>query len=335
MGGKKITIADIAGKLGISPTTVSFVLNGRDNGISDATRDSVLKTAAQMGYKRTGAAGGAGWTKVAYVTSQVEFFNSGTSFFAYVYSHLQKRSMQDKIELFLLELNPNDTFSNCNKRLQEFRSIGIEVCLANSPEIVSCLASVGFKSILVQGGVMPKTVCVYCDDYAAGREAALYALKMGHKRAGMIFPENMTSPRFKGFYETFTSGGGICKEEHIWAVTFDHAQAAGVIEGLTKKHDKLPSLFYCFADNLMFPALRGFIKCGLKVPDDISLIGTDNLYWGSIATPAFTTVDLNEELFAEKISLAIQHVKNNGEPYHLAVPVKLIPRETVKKLNSK
>ena len=331
-----MTIADIAGKLGISPTTVSFVLNGRDNGISSATRDAVFKTAAEIGYKRPNCMNpGTGWTKVAYVTPHVEFFNFVTSFFAYVYSHLQKRSLQDKIELFLLELDPDDTFSNCNKRLQEFRSIGIEVCLAHSPNIVSCLASVGFKSILVQGGIMPDTVCVYCDDYAAGREAALYALKMGHRRAGMIFPNDITGPRFRGFYETFTAGGGICREQHIWSVTFDHEKAASAIEVMAGSADKLPSLFYCFADNLVFPALRGFIKSGFKVPDDVSLIGTDNLYWGSISTPAFTTVDLNEELFAEKVSLAIQHVKNNGEPYHAAVPVKLISRETVKRMSLK
>ena len=314
MSRKKITIADIAGKLGISPTTVSFVLNGRDNGISDSTREAVVKTASAMGYKRSNPPNNrTGWTKVAYVTSHVEFFNFNTSFFAYVYSHLQKRALNDKFELFLLELNPNDTFSNCNKRLQEFRSIGIEVCLANSPEIISCLASVGFKSILVQCGTMPDTVCIYCDDYAAGREAALYALKMGHRRAGMIFPKDISGPRFNGFYETFTSGGGDCLHQHIWQLSLEHDKTAAAIEKLAKKSGKLPSIFYCFADNLVFPALRGFIKSGLRVPEDISLIGTDNLYWGSIATPAFTTVDLNEELFAEKVSLAIQDVKNGAK----------------------
>lgn len=334
MSSTKITIADIAKKLDLSPTTVSFVLNGRDNGISENTRESVLNTAAEMGYKKTFYPGAvSGWTKVAYVTGRIELFNSNTSFFAHVYSHLQKRSLADKVELFLMELNPDDTFINCNKRLQEFRAIGIDVCLSNSEQVVLCLAAAGFKAILVQGGIVPGSVCVYCDDYAAGREAALHALKMGHRNAGMIFWET-ESPRFKGFYETFTSNGGICDQKNIWLISYEHDKAALEIEKNAHSVKKLPSLFYCFADNIVFPALRGFTKAGFSVPDDVSLIGTDNLYWGSIATPAFTTVDLNEEIFAEKVSAAIKHVKNNGQPYHLAVPVKLIPRETVRKITA-
>lgn len=327
----KVTISDIAKKLDISPTTVSFVLNGRDNGISESTREAVLKTAAGMGYKKSTSGLVAGWTKVAYVTSHIEFFNSNTSFFAHVYSHLQKRSLADRTELFLLELNPDDTFINCNKRIQEFRTIGIEVCLSNSASVISCLSAAGFRTILVQGGIVPDSVCVYCDDYAAGKEAALHAVKMGHREAGMIFWEN-ESPRFKGFYETFSASGGVCHEKNIWIVSVAHEKAALEIEKKARVSKKLPSFFYCFADNLMFPALRGFSRAGFAVPADVSLMGTDNLYWGSIATPAFTTVDLNEEAFAEKIAEAISHVKAGGKPYHLAVPVKLIPRETVRKI---
>jgi DNA-binding LacI/PurR family transcriptional regulator len=63
------------------------------------------------------------------------------------------------------------------------------------------------------------------------------------------------------------------------------------------------------------------------------LIGTDNLYWGRLTAPAFSTVDLCEELFAEKVIEAIAHVKKGGEPYCLAVPVRMVPRETVKDLS--
>src|SRR3989339_2025764 len=103
MSSKKITIADIAKKLNISPTTVSFVLNGRDNGISESTRNKVLNSAKKMGYKKSLCViSQDDWTKVAYVTGKIEFFNFHTSFFAYVYNNLQKRAQQDKFELFLL-----------------------------------------------------------------------------------------------------------------------------------------------------------------------------------------------------------------------------------------
>ncbi len=331
----KVTIADIARKLDISPTTISFVLNGRDNGISEATRETVLRTASEMGYRKSVLSGNAsGWTKIAYVTSEIEYFNSATSFFAHVYNHLQKRSQSDKFDLFLLELDPDESFINCKRRIDEFRNIGIEICLAHSVRVAEALQASGFKTILVQNGVMPDCVCVYCDDYAAGREAALHALAMGHRKAGMIFPDS-SHPRFKGFLESFTAGGGICDSRFFWSVSWNHEEAATLIEQKAVASHKLPTIFYCFADNIVFPALRGFTKAGFRIPDEISLIGTDNLYWGAVTMPAFTTVDLNEELFADKISAAVSHVKNNGAPYHLAVPVRLIARETVKKINGR
>ena len=94
----------------------------------------------------------------------------------------------------------------------------------------------------------------------------------------------------------------------------------------------LPTLFYCFADNVMFPAIQGFAAAGLRVPDDVSLIGSDNLYWGKVATPPFTTVDLKERLFAEKVLEAVFHLQAGDPPYQLAVPVELVPRGTVKRL---
>lgn len=334
MSSKKITIADIAKKLDISPTTVSFVLNGRDSGISPKTKDKVRKTAKEMGYKKSFFPSSDDWKKIAYVTDKIEFFNFHTSFFAHVYNKLQKKAQQEKFELFLLELNPRGDYLNCHKRIQEFRSLGIEVCLSNSKDVAACLVAAGFKCILAQGGSMADCICIYCDDYAAGREAALHAREMGHKKAGMIFFNDDSSPRFKGFFETFTAHGGICDKKHIWFTSADHDKAASYIEKMASSPEKLPSLFYCFADNLLFPALKGFSRAGFKVPDDISLIGTDNLYWGSVATPAFTTVDLREELFAEKLILAIKDTRAETEPYQLAVPVKLIARETVKRIKN-
>ena len=190
----------------------------------------------------------------------------------------------------------------------------------------------GLKVILVQSGIMLECVSVYCDDYSAGKIAGAYALKMGHTTAGTIFPKGVPGARFNGFVEAFTTGGGQCPEEFRWTVTFDHETMTGEIRQLSKDR-KLPTLFYCFADNLMFPAIKALSMNKLRVPDDVSLIGTDNLYWGKYATPAFTTVDLNEEMFADKLIEAVKHVTGGGEPYQLAVPVKLIERETVTKLS--
>lgn len=328
---KKTTVKDIAARLGISSSTVSFVLNNKDQGISEEMRRKVIDTAILMNYRKIPKANMLGWLRVAYLTPKIQYFNFLTSFFAEVYNHLQRKAAGEKIELSLREFDSNAPVEKQYLQLQKLQNLDIDVYICNYTVTAEYLARNGLKVILSQGGRSSNCVNVFCDDYTAGKLAAEHALEMGHRIAGMIFPVTINSPRFEGFMDTFTAGGGTCPKEFQWSPDFEHDK----IENYVKEHagcGNLPTLFYCFADNIMFPAIRGFAANGLKIPDDISLIGTDNLYWGRFNQPAFTTVDLCEELFAEKLIEAVKHVNADKPPYQLAVPVRLLKRETVSRL---
>ncbi|MDD5697100.1 MAG: LacI family DNA-binding transcriptional regulator [Victivallaceae bacterium] len=329
---KKTTVRDIAERLGISPATVSFVLNNRNQGISETTRHKVIETATRMNYRKIPRTDMLGWLRIAYLTHQIQYFNFNTSFFAEVYNHLQRQASQAKIELSLHEFNPEGSTEEKYLQLQQLQAMDMDVYICNSTKIAEYFTRHGLKVILGQGGLNPECVNVFCDDYTAGKVAAEHALKMGHRRAGMLFPHQVNSPRFNGFKENFIAGGGSCPAEFQWRPPYNHAEAEQFVRAQSR-HKALPSLFYCFADNFMFPAIRGFAANGLDIPGDVSLIGTDNLYWGRFARPAFTTVDLCEELFADQLIEAIKHTVAGKPPYQLAVPVRLVSRETVRRLN--
>ncbi|MDD5598854.1 MAG: LacI family DNA-binding transcriptional regulator [Victivallaceae bacterium] len=327
---KKTTINDIAGRLGISASTVSFVLNKREQGISEDTRRKVIETAIAMNYRKLPKINMLGWLRVAYLTPHIQYFNFYTSFFAGVYNHLQQKAAEAEIELSLHEFKPDESIEKQYSQLRKLQAMDIDVYICSNNAIAEYFIQRGLKIILSQGGRNSGCVNVFCDDYTAGKLAAEYAFETGHRVAGMIFPSAAT-PRFAGFVEAFSAAGGECPEKFQWAPAFDHIK----IEEFVKEHSRqknLPSIFYCFADNIMFPAIRGFAANGLTVPEHVSLIGTDNLYWGRFAQPAFTTVDLCEELFAEKLIEAIKHTAAGKPPYQLAVPVCLLRRETVKAL---
>ncbi len=325
---KKTTVKDIAERLGISSSTVSFVLNNKDQGISEDMRRKVIDTAILMNYRKIPKANMLGWLRVAYLTPQIQYFNFHTSFFAEVYNHLQRKAPEAKIELSLREFNSSSSIEKQYLQLQKLQNMDIDVYICHSAPIAEYLVKNGLKVILSQGGRSNKCVNIFCDDYTAGKLAAEHALEMGHHTAGMIFPSTKKNPRFEGFMDTFTANGGVCPDGFQWSPEFEH----GKIENYVREHageKGLPTLFYCFADNIMFPVIRGFAANSLKIPDDVSLIGTDNLYWGKFNQPAFTTVDLCEELFAEKLIEAIKYVNADKPPYQLAVPVRLLKRETV------
>lgn len=329
---KKTTIKDVAERLGVSSSTVSFVLNDKDQGISEDVRTKVIETAILMNYRKIPKANMLDWLRVAYLTPKIQYFNFHTSFFAEVYNHLHRKAAESKIELSLREFDPSASIEKQYLQLQKLQTMDIDVYICHSVATAEYFINHGLKVILSQGGRSDKCVNIFCDDYTAGKLAAEHALEMGHRIAGTIFPKGIATPRFDGFIETFTTGGGECPEEVQWSPEFEHNK----IEEFVKAHacdKKLASLFYCFADNIMFPVIRGFAANGLNIPEDVSLIGADNLYWGKFNQPAFTTVDLCEELFAEKLIEAIKYTIDGKPAYQLAVPVRLLKRETVSNKN--
>jgi len=327
----KATIGDIAGRLGISSTTVSFVLNGRDFGISEITRKKVTELAVKLGYRTMASVRKNDWIKAVYLAENIAWFNFRTSFYAHVYSYLHRYTDKRKISLSLMEFPLNENQPGVLAAENNLKIADADIILTNSRAIAAVINTMGVKCILVQAGVLTGIMCVSCDDESAGKLSAEYAVKMGYQQAGMIFPEKaMSSPRFRGFYQTFTGLGGKISKHHIWQVSWEHAEMESSLEKLSGKKN-LPALFYCFADNLLFPAIRAFHKNNLQVPKDISLIGTDDLYWGRFACPAFTTVNLQEELFAERLVETIVHIAGGGSPYHLTVPCKFVERESVRR----
>jgi LacI family transcriptional regulator len=328
---KRATISDIAKKVGISTTTVSFVLNKRnDKGISEETKESVLKAAEELGYRPKVKSSMVDWIRAVFLVRDITEFNFHTTFFSEVYKYLYKICNEHKIELTVREFPYVETsdFFLYYKALVES---GFDVFLGNDPQVIDFFSRMKHSTVLVEGGVtLENSICVQCDDYSAGCKAAQYAYDMGHRIAGSIVPDTLC-PRIDGFEKTFTRLGGECPKEFAWSCEWNLEKIEEII--IEKSAGvELPSLFYCFADNIMLPAIRGFKQNNLKVPDDISLIGTDNLYWGRFTVPALTTVDLNEELFAEKLIGAIKHAYSKEPCYNISVPVRLIERESVKRI---
>ena len=327
---KKITIADIARVIGISPTTVSFVLNKKnDKGISSETRDKVLSVAEKLGYRPKVKISRVGWIRAIFLVRNLTAFNYHTTFYSGVYNYLSKTCSENNIELSMGEF-PYEDDKDFILSYKKFAEDGYDVFLCNDPRIVTFLKKMNHKVVLVQSDRMDDTICIHCDDFAAGTKAAMYAYKMGHRRAGLIC-HGLDGERMKGFMTTFTSLGGVCDDKYVWDVDWELHELESVVAEKSKSPD-LPSFFYCFSDNMLFYAIRGFAKNNIRVPDDVSIMGTDNLYWGRLNNPAFTTIDLNELLFGEKLLESIKHAYDGNSTYHLAVPVNLVERETVKKI---
>ena len=331
---KNVTITDIAKEVGISVTTISFVLNGEEKGISEKTKEKVLKVAQALGYKKRFIATTKKQIKLLFLTDKIENFNFYTSFFSNVYSHIQSKSDDNNINLTLYEFDITKGVKYKNSKLQHFINEQIDVFITTNYSAATFLQENGMKVILAQSGAKDDILSIYCDNFHAGELVANCAITNGHKCAGTIFPKSMLAgDRFNGFISQYKKLNGVVKKEHqcIIPPNITLEMSAEYIHKFYK-NKVMPTFIYCFADNIMFPTIKTFAKMGLNIPDDISIMGTDNLYWGAMNTPPFSTIDLCEEPFAEHLINAITHIYKNSQIYQLSVPVKIIERGTVKKL---
>jgi LacI family transcriptional regulator len=278
------TLRDIAAMVGVSVTTVSNVINGRPNA-SPEIRARVLEAATALGYRPNRAA------------------------------RAMRTGRTSAIGLVLPDLT-NPFFPELAQAVEHTaRSAGLLVCLIDSQGSVEGEAD-GF-SLLMQhavdgviwcplGAASPATLkqftkpIVLIDrprpdydvvqaDYAmGGRLLADYALKMGHRTIGLLSgPSGIESARQRrdGFVRAHPRSLKIAWEVNV---AFDGTLTRAATTALTGR--RRATLVVCGNDLIAISAIRFLGERGLRVPQDVSVTGFDNIRWTDVVTPRLTTV---------------------------------------------
>jgi LacI family transcriptional regulator len=162
---------------------------------------------------------------------------------------------------------------------------------------------------------------VTTDGYGGGYELTSYLCGLGHRDIGYIGTVRATSSifdRYMGYMKAMIDNGLEVRKE--W--TLDDRDERGFIE--IDLPEKLPTAFVCNCDETAFNAIRQLENRGIKVPEDISIVGYDNYLISEISKPSITTINVDSEKMAEetvKMLLSkledpereLAYVKINGE----------------------
>uniref|UniRef100_UPI00261662D5 LacI family DNA-binding transcriptional regulator n=1 Tax=Oceanispirochaeta sp. TaxID=2035350 RepID=UPI00261662D5 len=329
---KKVTLKDIALKASVSTTTVSVILNGRkDVQIGEEARQRVLDAAAELGYTFTIPSKAKEAPVLCFVHSDVMEMNIGTSFLVRVAS--QRRSLCEAAGLIVQESEFNPS-----RALSYYQAV-----IASRPRMIVSFDNKFTKLHGSQKNDIPlfslqgdreqldssvKRSLYLVDDSLVGEQGALHLLDKGYRSCGLVFPEikgRCETERSSSFIKIFEKGGG--KVRHVMLPFKDHL----LIEQWFREWAGLEfDSFYFFSDAMALPGLRGLQVQGRRIPDDVAVLGTDNLYWGRFTYPSLTTMDLHEDRFAGKIFTEIKSYLS-GEPFYsgeTVIPVDLICRES-------
>jgi len=294
---KTISIKDVAKESGSSLTTVSLVLNERDHRISPATRERVLETAHRLGYRPNRLAQGLQSRRSSLIAIMVPQLRHAFAdvYFGELISAIHDCANRSGYKILLEVAHPEFVRNRLYLELFDRNFVDGLLCLGvtNKDIYLRDLAEAGHAMIVVNNYLpAQKLNFVRCDYLDAGRIAADYLLGLGHRRIGLIHgaPEVQTSLDLrKGFQQALTAGDvklpESCVEDGLYTEEGGEAAARRLIE-------RQPQITAILAgnDKMAIGAVTGLKDLGKRVPEDVSVIGCDDIHPAGYCDPPLTTV---------------------------------------------
>ncbi|NBM14500.1 LacI family DNA-binding transcriptional regulator [Streptomyces sp. GC420] len=328
-----VSITDVAKAAGVSASTVSRALRGR-SGVSDEVRARITEVAASLGYTASRNASGLASRRTFTVGVLTPFV--GRWFFGQVIDSVEKVLSASGYDLLLYNVGSDEardrffTAMPARKRVDALLSL-----LVLTDDEAAALRSMEVPLAAVVGGPRPGFATVGIDDRAGARLAVRHLINLGHRRIGLIgtgptAPMHWTTPieRRRAYLETLAEAG-LAFDPELEA-DGDYTVAGGeraMTQLLTAVHP--PTAVFAQSDEMAMGALRALRHHGLRVPEDMCLVGFDDHELAEVAGLTTVAQPVAEQGTAAA-RILLDQMQNPGAeaPEFVELPVRLVARDT-------
>jgi LacI family transcriptional regulator len=317
---RRITISDVAKLAGVSYQTVSRVINNKPE-VSPATRQRVLGVIEQTGYRPSGLARGLATSRTATIGMVVPDISN--PFFSDIARGIETTAYNRGYNVFLCNTDEDpERELNVLYSLDQKQVDGVVLCgmRQKSPALLDVLAL--FSAVVMVNRLLDDASypAVMIDNAGGAREAVRHLLKLGRAAIGfLVGPAFSYSAvqRRQGYQEAMNEAGIAIDEKRIryCAPTVDGGECAA--RKLLQSHPEINALF-CHNDLVAVGAIQACKTLGRRVPEDVAIIGFDDIHLAALVTPSLTTCRVPRvEMGRQAISLLLQQIE--GE--HLDTPI--------------
>lgn len=324
------TIRDVAQYAGVSHQTVSRVINGVER-VNPETRQKVENAIAELGYSpnaiaRFMAKGRTG-TLACFAPNLTDFT------FANLIEGAQKEAREQGYFLLSASAPDEATFGDL---LEQFvTSHHCEGLMVINPYADGRHELLPADFPLVLAGARPRENAlnsVALDDVAVGRQATQHLLDLGHRRIGMVtgpLTEDCSQDRLQGFEMCLQEAGLTPEPELIIEGNWLAPSGHDAFMQLAAAGD-LPTATFVQNDQMALGLLRAAREHGLHLPDDLSVIGVDDIPLVSYFDPPLTTIRQDfEQIGREATRLLIQAIRQpEAQAQHRQLPAQLVKRRS-------
>ncbi len=331
-------IVDIARDLNLSPSTISKIVNNKGR-ISSETRERVLKYVKECGYLAMSNArilsSKKSWT-IGIIYSDISLIGFEHPLFSRIFQSFKDYVADYGYDVVMIVSKLGFNELTYLEWCQNKKVDGVLIVMGNinNPNIIEVVNS-NYPCISTDI-VMPNLHSVICDDYQGVKIAIDYAQKLGFSKIMMV-----TGPKSaRSFYvrtEFFEKEMKLrnlpyTKDDIITTDGFGFSSGFNVGQEIAQRNHR-PELIIVNSDVIAYGVIRGLNSMGLDVPNDISVIGYDDIEFSENFTPALTTILQDTKMIGERAaeellrSINLKLQKTQKITY---LPVTLIVRESTK-----
>jgi LacI family transcriptional regulator len=328
------TIRDIAAEAGVSAQTVSNVINGRTSRVSAATGERIRAIMRRRGFVPNGPATALSGSR----SNIVALLHAGKS---------ERRQPSPHDSIFLdeverrvsaagryLMIRSADDVVVIAAELRSWRVDGAIILGTLTSEADELQAALGLPLVFVDNYSTSTNIRgVGIDDFKGGELAGRHLIGAGHRRLALVAPgvdqPGVLHQRYAGFRDAVAAAGLGADSLTLMDCEpfFDDGVALGrTLAGLANR----PTGIFATADVIAIGLLKGLLESGVRVPEEVSLVGFDDLPEARYVTPSLTTVHQDIPGKAEAAVRMLLRVIDDEPPADVArLDVELAVRGTV------
>ena len=328
--GKAATLHDVARRVGVAPRTVSRVVND-EGGYSEATRQRILDAIEELRYRPNLLARGL-ITRRSGTVGLVVGNLTDPLLLALAASAQDVFRKQGRSMFFASSGNDADRQGEVLQSLWSHAVDGIIVApVADSARQLVDYSRRGVPIVVVGSLVDAHNVASVVFDLETGfRLGVQHLLDAGRRSIGIIgsvAPSHALCHREEGLSELLTSAADARAQLVRVQPTVDGG-AAG-LEQMFELRPDLDGILAC-NDLVAIGAIGAARACGRRVPEDIAVVGCNDLESGTLVTPSLTTIRLDVGLLAEAVAAALQQLIDQpaARPDPVVLPTELVVRDS-------
>ena len=291
--GDAVTIHEVARHAGVSPMTVSRVMNGNSN-VREATRELVMRAVKELNYTPNPAArslAAAQGTRIGLI-----YTNPSAAYLTELLVGALDGSSRSATQLVLdtwANVSPSHEKAAARKLAASVAGVILPPPMCESKAITSEFIAAGIPVVAVAPGkFQPELSCVRIDDFRAAQDMTQYLIEHGHTRIAFIkgHPNQTASARrFEGFQAAMQEAGIAVDAGLVHQGYFTYRSGLEATEKLLARK-KPPTAIFASNDDMAAAAISVAHRRALDVPKDLSVVGFDDTPTAKTVWPELTTI---------------------------------------------